>query len=92
MQRQFNQRRKPWCNQKMCRKSRSGAEELRFDNAICATLCVRVCSKDVLMCRYRVRREANEGRLKMLLKKFSKCFLLPQIDSMRPAQAQLPPL
>lgn len=61
-----NQRRMPWCNRKMSQKYRNGSEELRSKNAVCAA---GVYSKGMLMCRNRMRREANKGRLNILLKK-----------------------
>jgi hypothetical protein len=61
-----NQRRMPWCNRKMFQKYRNGSEELRSKNAVCAA---DVCSKDMRMCRNRMRREANKGRLNIPLKK-----------------------
>jgi hypothetical protein len=77
MQRKLNQRRKPWCNRKMCRKYRNSSEELRSENVVCAT---DVCSKGILLCRYRVRREANKGRLKMLLRKCGKCSFFSKLS------------
>lgn len=55
--RKLNQRRKPWCIRKTCRRYRNGSEEPRSDNAVCATGCL----KGIMLCRNRVRREANKG-------------------------------
>lgn len=65
--RKLNERRKPWCNRKMCRKYRKGSEERRSDNAV-RVLCFREGAL-----RNRIRREVNKGRLKMVVKKFGKC-------------------
>lgn len=67
-----NQRRMPWCNRKMFQKYRNGSEELRSKNAVCAA---DVYSKGMLMCRNRMRREANKGRLIIPLKKYRRMFL-----------------